>query len=92
MEKFLIKKPIITEKSTDSAKARKYVFLVDKGASATEAKKAVEAIYQVKVLGTNVINVKSKVRRLGRSVGIKPGYKKVIMTLKEGQKIDVVPK
>jgi len=90
-DKFLLKNPIVTEKTTDLGKSGKYVFLVDKNATATEAKKIVENIYNVKVVNTNVINVKSKKRRLGVSVGVKPGYKKIIMTLKEGQKLDTMP-
>ena len=90
-DKFLLKNPIITEKTTDLGKSGKYVFLVDKNATATEAKKIVENVYNVKVENTNVINVKSKKRRLGASVGVKPGYKKVIMTLKKGQKLDIMP-
>ena len=93
MNKILLKKPIVTEKSTELGNLNKYVFLVDKNTSATEAKKIIENVYQVKVKNTNVINVKSKIRRLGRSVGEKPGYKKIIMTLKDGEKkLDIMPK
>ena len=90
-DKFLIKNPIITEKSTNLAKEGKYVFLADKKVSASEAKKIVERNYNVKVVSTNVINVKSKKRRLGRSMGVKPGYKKIIMTFQKGQKLDIIP-
>ncbi|MDP3729637.1 MAG: 50S ribosomal protein L23 [bacterium] len=89
--KFLVKRPLITEKSTDLAKMSKYVFLVDDSATAPEVKKVVEQLYGVNVLKTNIINTKDKKRRLGTSVGIKPGYKKIIVTLKKGQKLDVVP-
>lgn len=92
MDKILLKKPIVTEKSTELGNLNKYVFLVDKKTSATEAKKIVEHAYKVTVQNTNIINVKAKVRRLGRSVGEKPGYKKIIMTLEEGQKLDILPK
>lgn len=91
MNKFLIKNPIITEKSTDMGRDGKYVFLVDKNATSTEAKKVVESLYKVKVVKTNSINVKSKARRLGASIGVKPGYKKIIMTLQKGQKLDILP-
>ena len=50
-----------------------------------------ESKYNVKVIKTNVINAKSKVRRLGNSVGEKPGYKKLIVTLQKGQKLDILP-
>lgn len=91
MDKSLVKKPIVTEKSVALGKGGKYVFLVDKNTSASEAKKIVETAYEVKVEKTNVLNVKSKERRLGRSVGEKPGYKKIIMTLQKGQKLDILP-
>lgn len=92
MNKSLVKRPIITEKSTDLAKYGKYLFLVEKNTSANSARKVVENVYNVKVMSTNVINVKDKKRRFGQSIGVKPGYKKIIMTLKEGQKLDVTPK
>ncbi|TSD03267.1 MAG: hypothetical protein Athens071426_237, partial [Parcubacteria group bacterium Athens0714_26] len=52
----------------------------------------IEAHYNIKIIKTNIINIKSKIRRLGRTVGVKPGYKKLIVTLKEGQKLDILPK
>lgn len=91
IDKSLVKKPIITEKSTEMSKYGKYMFLVEKNTSASEAKKIVENVYNIKVTAANVINVKEKKRRLGQSIGVKPGYKKIIMTLKKGQKLDVVP-
>lgn len=91
MNKFLVKNPIITEKTTELGKSGKYAFLVDSRATASEAKKVVEAVYNVKIAKTNVLNVKSKKRRLGSSLGVKPGYKKIIMTLKKGQKLDILP-
>lgn len=91
MNKFLIKHPLVTEKTTDLGQQGKYVFLADKNASASEAKKIVESTYNVKVVNTNVVNVKGKKRRLGATIGSKPGYKKIIMTLKKGQKLDVLP-
>jgi large subunit ribosomal protein L23 len=91
MSKFLIKNPIITEKAIRGGEIGKYIFLVDSRATVSEIKKAVEAQYNVKVVGSNVINVKSKARRLGKISGVKPGYKKIIVTLKKGQKLDILP-
>jgi large subunit ribosomal protein L23 len=91
MNKFLIKNPIITEKAMLGADLGKYSFLVDQKASANEVKKIIESQYNVKIVKTNVINVKSKTRRLGNSIGTKPGYKKIIVTLKKGQKLDILP-
>jgi large subunit ribosomal protein L23 len=89
--RFLIKHPIISEKATLMAESGKYIFMVAQRAAAPEIKKAVEAIYKVNVIDVNVINVRPKSRRLGRTVGIKPGYKKAVVTLKKGQKLDILP-
>jgi len=91
MNKFLLKNPIITEKSAAMGHQGKYVFLVDARATAPEVKKIVEQVYKVKVTGTNTLNVKDKKRRLGMSVGVKPGYKKMVVTLQKGQKLDILP-
>lgn len=91
MNKALVKKVLITEKSTDLGSIGKYVFLVDKNTTSTEARKIVENQYSVKVVKTNTINTKDKKRRVGYTIGIRPGYKKVIMTLKKGQKLDILP-
>jgi large subunit ribosomal protein L23 len=91
MNKLLIKKPLITEKATLLGTFNQYLFLVAKEATKPEVKKAIEGIYKVKVEKVTVINTKSKTRRLGRSVGTKPGYKKMIVSLKEGQKLDILP-
>lgn len=91
MNRFLVKNPIITEKAHDLSALGKYVFLVDKKATAPEVKKVIETVYKVTVKKVNVLNVKPKKRRLGRSVGVKPGYRKAVVTLVEGQKLDVLP-
>lgn len=91
VNKFLIKNPIITERALSGAEMGKYVFLVDKKATAPEVKKIVESEYNVKVIKTNVINAKSKIKRKGNVVGVRPGYKKIIVTLKKGQKLDILP-
>ncbi len=91
MNKFLVKKPIVTEKAVRLGQDNKYVFLVENEASATEVKKVVEANYKVKVIGTNVINAKGKEKRWGMNLNMKPGYKKVIVTLQKGQKLDILP-
>jgi len=89
--KFLIKQPLITEKGTDLNQLGQYLFLVDKRANKPEIKKAIEEVYKVKVAGVNIINIKPKSRRLGRTTGTVPGYKKAIVTLVAGQKLDILP-
>ncbi len=91
MNKALVKNVIVTEKSTDLGKLGKYVFWVDRNTSANEARKIIETEYSVKVVKLNVINVKPKKRIIGNRLGTKPGYKKIIMTLQKGQKLDILP-
>jgi len=89
--RFLVKHPIVSEKATDISTLGKYMFLVDRKATKPEIKKIIQATYKVDVEDVNIINIKPKQRRLGRSVGTKPGYKKAVVTLKAGQKLDILP-
>lgn len=91
MNKFLIKNPVISEKSTAMSAFGKYVFLVDSAANATEVKKLVEQMYKVKVVDTHVVNARPKPKRYGRNFKLRPGFKKIIVTLKKGQKLDILP-
>jgi len=86
---FLIKKPWVTEKSTDLGKIGKYVLIVKTTANKQEIKKAVKEIYKVDAVAVNIVNRRSKAKRLGQIYGRQSGYKKAIITLKEGQKIDI---
>lgn len=86
-----IKQAWITEKAGDLSALRKYVFIVDKKSNKSEIKKMIESIYEVKVGDVNIINAKGKTKRFGRSSGKTPNYKKSIVTLKEGHKIDIMP-
>ena len=86
----LIKAPIITEKSSViAANERKYVFKVDSSANKTQLKQAIEKIYNVKVDKINTINVHPKTKRVGKYSGLTNKYKKAIVTLAEGNKIDL---
>ena len=87
---WVIKRPIITEKSTVlSDEQNKYIFEVDKRANKPLVKKAIETIFNVKVESVNIINVKGKKKRLGRFEGRKPNWKKAIVTLRKGDKIEL---
>ncbi len=89
-EIFLIKKPWVTEKSTDLATKGKYVFIVKTKASKPEIKKAVKEVYKVDAVAVNVINRPPKQKRFGGGrKGTQEGYRKAIVTLKAGQKIDI---
>ena len=86
----IIKAPVITEKSGNIAQNEgKYVFKVDSRANKTEIKLAIEKIFKVKVEEVRTINVKPKKRRVGRYSGLTNRTKKAIVTLKEGQTIDL---
>lgn len=88
----ILKEPHITEKATDLTKENKYVFRVFPGANKVEVKKAVEDLYGISVLSVRIIRVPSKSRRLGRTMGRKKGYKKAIVKIKKGQKIELLPR
>lgn len=89
--KFLVKNPIISEKAMFLSKDRKYVFLVDRSATVSEVKKIIESTYSVKVISTNSINIHGKTKRMGAVSSQMAGYKKIIVTLQEGQKLDILP-
>jgi len=88
----ILKTPQVTEKATDLTKKNQYVFKVWPGANKVEIKKAIEDLYGVDVLDVKIIKVPRKKRRLGRLSGWRKGYKKAIVKIKEGQKIEVLPR
>jgi large subunit ribosomal protein L23 len=86
---FIIKKPWVTEKATDLNKIGKYVFMVKSKATKSEIKKAVKELYRVEVEDVNTIRRSGKPKRFRNVRGRTEGYKKAIVTLKAGQKIDI---
>ncbi|MCL5781155.1 MAG: 50S ribosomal protein L23 [Bacillota bacterium] len=82
-------KPVVTEKSTGLLAENKYTFIVDLNANKTEIKKAVEDIFKVKVEKVNTMRVKGKLKRVRQFTGRTPDRKKAIVTLKEGDKIEI---
>ncbi|MFH0792364.1 MAG: 50S ribosomal protein L23 [bacterium] len=82
--------PILTEKSTDQAENNQYVFKVAPDTTKNEVKKAVEVTYNVDVLAVNIANIPRKKRRIGKHIGWRQGYKKAVVTVKEGQKIEII--
>ncbi|HEX9062549.1 MAG TPA: 50S ribosomal protein L23 [Clostridia bacterium] len=82
----IIKRPIITEKSNDQIADGKYTFEVDIKATKIEIRKAVESLFQVKVLNVNTMNLEGKKKRMGVHLGKRPDWKKAIV------KIDLDPK
>lgn len=87
-----LKQPLISEKATFLEEQGKYIFKVLERTNKREIKKAIEDIYRIKVDKVNIMNTKGKKRRIGQVEGKKPGYKKAIVTLKKGDKIEVVPR
>ncbi|MBI5200558.1 MAG: 50S ribosomal protein L23 [Elusimicrobia bacterium] len=84
-------RPLLTERSTIlKEKFNQYVFEVVPSASKPEIKKAVEQLFKVKVEKVRTMNVLGQDKRMGRSVGKRPDWKKSIVKLAEGQKIDLV--
>ena len=77
----IIIKPIITEKSNVEMQAGKYTFEVNKKATKVDVKRAVEKLYNVKVLKVNTINVSGKEKRVGRNIGKTADWKKAIVSI-----------
>lgn len=85
----ILKKPVVTEKSTSLLQDNKYTFVVDPRANKTEIKQAVEKTFKVKVEKVNTMNVRGKIKRVRRIPGRTPDTKKAIVTLKKGDKIEI---
>ena len=77
----VIVKPIITERSSEDLQEGKYTFKVNKKATKVEIAKAVEKLFEVKVLKVNTINVNGKEKRVGAHKGFTPDWKKAIVTI-----------
>ena len=85
----IIVHPVVTEKASNLQETeRKVAFVVDRNANKIEIRKAVEEKFNVKVSKVATLNMKGKVKRLGRFEGRRSHWKKAIVTLKEGFKID----
>ncbi len=85
-------KPHVTEKASYLASKNQYIFEVFPRSNKKQVKKAVEDVYGVDVADVHIINIHSKRMRLGRTEGWSAGYKKAIVRIKEGQKIEVLPR
>ena len=82
----IILAPVITEKSMMGIAERKYTFKVANDANKIEIAKAVEELFSVDVEKVNTISVKGRFKRMGRTAGYRPDWKKAIVTLAEGSK------
>lgn len=84
----LLLKPVITEKTTMMMSDGKYTFKVPLRANKVEIRKAVEAVFNVKVKSVATLRTMGKVKRMGRYIGKRSDYKKAIVTLQEGETIE----
>jgi len=84
----VLRRPVITEKSTMLSNIGQYVFEVAKDANKIEIKRAVEEIFKVRVRAVNIVHMHGKVRRMGRTQGTTSSWKKAVVALEEGQRIE----
>jgi large subunit ribosomal protein L23 len=82
----IIIKPVLSEKSYDGIPNKKYTFKVAKNATKTQVKTAVEQIFGVKVAKVNTLNVDGKFKRMGKTEGKRPDYKKAVVQLTKDSK------
>lgn len=83
----VIKRPIITEKTTKLKQQNFYVFEVDINATKSMVKQAVEKLFNVDVMSVRTMIIKGKLRRYGRYEGYRPDWKKAVVKIKQGQTI-----
>ena len=85
----IVRSPVITEKSTMGSEHNQVTFRVPLDADKRSVKAAIEGLFKVKVEAVNTIRVKGKLKRFRGELGRRSDYKKAIVTLAEGSKIDV---
>ena len=85
----IIKYPIITDKATRLLQNNQYTFLVDRNSDKLRIKTAIEYLFDVQVIKINTCRLPRKKKRIGKYVGWKPQYKKAIVTLSEGNVINL---
>lgn len=85
----VIKKPLITEKTTIEKDDRNVIaFVVSSDANKIEIKDAVKTLFNVEVASVKTVNVAGKVKRVGKNIGKRSNWKKAYVTLKEGSNVD----
>jgi large subunit ribosomal protein L23 len=87
----VIRKPLITEKATRALELNQYTFEVDHRAAKPDIKAAVEAMFEVKVVGVSTMNPPRRSRRVGRFAGKRAQVKKAVVRLAEGSAIQLFP-
>ncbi|MCP4549581.1 MAG: 50S ribosomal protein L23 [bacterium] len=86
----VVRRALLTEKTSILRAENKYVFAVDQRAGKAEIKKAIEELFSVEVLEVRTMNVRGKIKRLGRHQGKRADWKKAIITLAADNTIDLV--
>jgi large subunit ribosomal protein L23 len=81
--------PVVSEKSYAGLADRRYTFKVHQDAHKTQVRQAVEQLFQVKVASVNIVKVQAKPKRRGAIKGVRPGWKKAIVQLREGETIEI---
>jgi large subunit ribosomal protein L23 len=81
--------PVVSEKSYHQITENRYTFKVHKDAHKTQIRQAVEELFDVKVVGVNVVKMQAKPKRRGLIKGTRPGWKKAIVELKAGDRIEI---
>ena len=82
-------RPVVSEKSYHQITENRYTFKVHQNAHKTQVRQAVEELFDVKVVGVNIVKMPAKPKRRGMIKGTRPGWKKAIVEIKAGDKIDI---
>jgi large subunit ribosomal protein L23 len=82
-------RPVVSEKSYHQITENRYTFRVHQDAHKTQVRQAVEELFDVKVVGVNIVKVPAKPKRRGMFRGTRPGWKKAIVELRPGDKIEI---
>ena len=82
-------RPVVSEKSYGQVAQHQYTFQVHKDAHKTQIRQAVEELFDVKVVGVNIVKVQPKPKRRGLTRGTRPGWKKAVVQLKPGDSIEI---
>ena len=82
-------RPVVSEKSYEQIQANQYTFRVHKDAHKTQVRQAVEELFDVTVVSVNILKVQPKPKRRGVIKGVRPGWKKAVVQLREGNTIEI---
>jgi len=85
----ILLRPVVSEKSYHQITENRYTFRVHPDAHKTQVRQAVEELFEVKVVGVNIVKMPPKPKRRGVTKGARPGWKKAIVELKPGDKIEI---